>query len=139
MARERIIERERRWARLVGVVALGETVLMFAPFLAQVQIPAEDTTSAQFHAFDSHRGAIATFSLLAAFGFLFMIGPLLYLFRAAQARSPRVRAAMVGFVFIGPVLMAGQAIVNWVAVLEIPSDFVEQGPLVQKAVPPFRR
>ncbi|MEK6326405.1 MAG: hypothetical protein AABM66_02615 [Actinomycetota bacterium] len=137
MGRERIIERERRWAPPAGVVALGATVLIVASFLAQVQIPAEDTTSAQFHAFDSHRGAIATFSLLAAFGFLFMIGPLLYLFRAAQARSPRVRAAMVGFVFIGPVLMAGQAIVNWVAVSEISSDFVEQGPLVREQYPRF--
>ena len=61
------------------------------------------------------------------------IGPLLYLFRAAQARNPRVRAAMVGFVFIGPVLMAGQAIANWVAVTQISSDFVEQEP------PPRRR
>ena len=69
--------------------------------------------------------------MLAAFGFLFTIGPLLYLFRAAQARSPRVRAAMVGFVFIGPVLMAGQAIVNWVAVSQISSDFVEQEPGIQ--------
>ncbi len=39
---------------------------------------------------------------------------------------------MVGFVFIGPVLMAGQIIVNWVAVTQISSDFVEQAPLVQE-------
>lgn len=104
---------------------------MVASFLARLQIPVEDTTSAQFEAFDSNSGAIATFSLLAAAAFLLFIGPLLYLFRAAQARNPRVRAAMVGFVFIGPVLMAGQAIVNWVAVTQISSDFVEQAPLVQ--------
>ena len=69
-----------------------------------------------------------------------MIGPLLYLFRAAQARNPRVRAAMVGFVFIGPVLMAGQTIVNWVAVSQISSDFVEQALGIRNDVPPaFRR
>ena len=104
---------------------------MVASFLARLQIPVEDTTSAQFEAFDSNSGAIAAFSLLAAAAFLLIIGPLLYLFRAAQARNPRVRAAMVGFVFIGPVLMAGQSIVNWVAVTQISSDFVEQAPLVQ--------
>ena len=107
-------------------MAVAVTVLLVASFLAQLQVPREDTTAAQFEAYDSHGGAIAAFSILAALAFPLMIGPLLYLFRAAQARNPRVRAAMVGFVFIGPLLMGGQAIANWVAVTEISSDFVEQ-------------
>jgi hypothetical protein len=131
LGRERIIERERRWASPVAIMAVVATVFMVASFLARVQIPVEDTTSAQFQAFDSHGGAIAAFSLLAAAAFLLWIGPLLYLFRAAEARNPRVRAVMVGFVFIGPVLMASQTIVNWVAVSQISSDFVEQEPLIE--------
>jgi hypothetical protein len=126
LGRERIIERERRWASPTAVMAVAVTVLLVASFLAQLQVPREDTTAAQFEAYDSHGGAIAAFSILAALAFPLMIGPLLYLFRAAQARNPRVRAAMVGFVFIGPLLMGGQAIANWVAVTEISSDFVEQ-------------
>jgi hypothetical protein len=131
LGRERIIERERRWARPAAVMAVAATVLMAASFLARLQIPVEDTTSAQFRAFESHGGAIAAFSLLAAAAFLLIIGPLLYLFRAAQARNPRVRAVMVGFVFIGPALMAGQTIASWVAVSQISSDFVEQAPGLQ--------
>ena len=38
---------------------------------------------------------------------------------------------MVGFVFIGPILMASQTIVNWVAVTQISSDFVKQEPLIE--------
>jgi hypothetical protein len=132
LGRERIIERERRWARPTAVMAVVATVLMVASFLARVQIPVEDTTSAQFRAFDSHGGAIAAFSLLAAAAFLLLIGPLLYLFRAAEARNPRVRAVMVGFVFIGPALMASQTIANWVAVSQISADFVEQAPGLQE-------
>ena len=112
-------------------MAVLATVSMAASFLARVQIPVEDTTSAQFRAFESHGGGIAAFSLLAAAAFLLFTGPLLYLFRAAQARNPRVRAAMVGFVFIGPALMASQTIVNWVAVSQISSDFVNQAPGLQ--------
>lgn len=118
-------------------MAVAVAVLMVASFLARVQVPVEDTTAEQFRAFDSNRGAIAAFSFLAAPAFLLMIAPLLYLFRAAEARNPRVRAAMVGFVFIGPVLIASQTIVNWVAVTQISSDFVEQEPLIQD-VPPNR-
>jgi hypothetical protein len=131
LGRERIIERERRWASPAALMAVAAALLMVASFLAQVQVPREDTTAAQFVAYDSHGGAIAAFSILAALAFLLIIGPLLYLFRAAQARSPRVRAAMVGFVFIGPFLMASQSIVNWVAVTQISSDFVEQEPLIE--------
>jgi hypothetical protein len=131
LGRERIIERERRWARPAAVMAVLATVSMAASFLARLQIPVEDTTSAQFRAFESHGGAIAAFSLLAAVAFLLFSGPLLYLFRAAQARNTRVRAVMVGFVFIGPALMASQTIVNWVAVSQISSDFVEQAPGLQ--------
>ncbi len=131
MGRERIIERERRWAGPAAIMAVVATLFMVASFLARVRIPVEDTTSAQFQAFDSHGGNIAAFSLLAAAAFLLWIGPLLYLFRAAEARNPRVRAVMVGFVFIGPILMASQTIVNWVAVTQISSDFVKQEPLIE--------
>ena len=34
-----------------------------------------------------------------------LIGPLLYLFRAAEARSPRVRGQLVGVVILGPLLL----------------------------------
>jgi hypothetical protein len=135
LGRERIIERERRWARPAAITAVAAAALMVASFLVRLQIPVEDTTSAQFEAFDENGGTIAAFSFLAAPAFLLMIGPLLYLFHAAQARNPRVRAAMVGFVFIGPVLLATQTIVNWAAVTQIASDFVEQEPLVRDEQP----
>ena len=40
---------------------------------------------------------------------MLLVGPLLYLFRAARARNPRVQPLMVGFVFIGPILLAAAA------------------------------
>ncbi len=115
-------------------MAVGATASMAASFLVRiVQIPVEDTTSAQFRAFESHAGAIAAFSLLAAAAFLLIIGPLLYLFRAAQARNPRVRAAMVGFVLHrpGPDRRPDHRRAG-VAVSQISSDFVEQEPGLQE-------
>jgi hypothetical protein len=52
--------------------------------------------------------------------------PLLYLFRAAQARSERVNGAMVGFAFIGPILLGVQGILAWFAQTQVASDFVAQ-------------
>jgi hypothetical protein len=137
LSREQIIERERRWALPAAIAALVATALMVASFVARLQVPIEDAMSAQLRAFDAHSGAVATFSVLAAAAFALFSAPLLYLFRAAQARNPRVQRTLVAFCFIGPVLMGAQAIVNWVAVSQISSDFVEQAPNLQSE--PYQR
>jgi hypothetical protein len=63
-----------------------------------------------------------------AIGLALLTIPLLYLFRAAQARSDAVRAPLIGFVFIGPLLFAIQTIVGYVASQDIASQFVDQAP-----------
>jgi hypothetical protein len=65
-------------------------------------------------------------SIVRAIAFLLLPLPILYLFRAAQARNPRVRASMVGFVFIGPILFATQGVVSAVGENQAASDFVKQ-------------
>jgi hypothetical protein len=125
------MERERRWGRPAGLVALLALALIVASFLARAQIPAHDAAAAQLPEFDSHSGALAAFSILAAIGFSILSVPLLYLFRAAQARSPRVQSALVAFCFIGPVLYGAQFVVNWIAISGVASDFVAQQPGVE--------
>jgi hypothetical protein len=49
---------------------------------------------------------------------------LLYLFRAAEARNPRVQSTLVAFVFIGPILFAAQGVVQAVGAGQAASDFV---------------
>jgi hypothetical protein len=112
-------------------MALLALALIVASFLARAQIPAHDAAAAQLPEFDSHSGALAAFSILAAIGFSILSVPLLYLFRAAQARSPRVQSALVAFCFIGPVLYGAQFVVNWVAISDVASDFVAQQPGVE--------
>ena len=125
------MERERRWGRPAGLVALLALALIVASFLARAQIPAHDAAAAQLPEFDSHSGALAAFSILAAIGFSILSVPLLFLFRAAQARSPRVQSALVAFCFIGPVLYGAQFMVNWIAISNVASDFVAQQPDVE--------
>ena len=56
-----------------------------------------------------------------------MAFPLYYLFRAAQARSERVRSEMVAFAFIGPAILAVQGIIAWAASRGISTDFINAG------------
>jgi hypothetical protein len=55
---------------------------------------------------DEHASAVTLSSLLQALGFGLFAVPLFYLFRAAQARSDRVRGQLVGLVVIAPLFLA---------------------------------
>jgi hypothetical protein len=126
LGRERIIERERRWARPTAFAAVGATALIVVGLIFRASVPTEDQTADQLQAFHDHAGALAVSSVLTGIGFLLWTIPLLYLFRAAQARNPRVQGALVAFCFIGPVLFGLQGVVNGLAISNVASDFVQR-------------
>ena len=126
MGRERIIERERRWARPTAIAAVAATALIVIGLIFRASVPSEDQTADQLQAFHDHAGALAVSSVLTGIGFLLWTIPLLYLFRAAQARNPRVQGALVAFCFIGPVLFGLQGVVNGLAISNVASDFVQR-------------
>ena len=55
-----------------------------------------------------------------------MAVPLVYLFRAAQARTERVNRLFIGLVVLGPVVLAVQGMITWSAQTDVASQFVEQ-------------
>jgi hypothetical protein len=130
LGRERIIERERRWARPTAVMAVVPVVLYAASVLidqgANLYSGASDAE--QLRSLHDHSGAILLSSILRAIGFLMLPVPLVYLFRAAQARNPRVQGALVGFVLLGPILFAAQGIVQGAAANRVSADFVDPPP-----------
>jgi hypothetical protein len=119
---ERIIERERRWAGPAAITTLIALVLLVIGVIQRASIPSEDHTRAQLLAFHDHSGALVASSVLTGAAFFLLTIPLLYLFRAAQARNPRVQRALVAFCFIGPVLIGAQSIVNGLALSNVASD-----------------
>lgn len=87
-----------------------------------------DSTAQQITSLDEHSSSLLLTSVVRALAFVALIGPLLYLFKAAQARSPRVRPSMVGFVFLGPILFAAAGIVQGIGVTNAASDYVQLPP-----------
>ncbi len=134
MSRQQIIERERRWALPAALAAFGAAVLSIVSL--PVQQGAFDGTGAaeQLRSVNEHANSVVLASVLTAVGLLLLIGPLLYLFAAAKVRSPAVRGAFVGFIFLGPILFAAQYIGSGLATKSLASDFVaEQGELTSAA------
>ena len=79
-----------------------------------------------------HAGAIVSASVVRAIAFLLLPIPLIYLFRAAQARNPRVQAAMIAFVVLGPLLFAAQSVAQGVGARQAASDFVKLGSMSRR-------
>ncbi len=127
MSAQRIIERERRWAAPAALAAVLTFALYLASFIIDrtADLYAGSSDARQLESLHDHAGTILFSSVVRAAAFLLLPLPILYLFRAAQARNPRVQAAMVGFIFIGPILFAAQGVIQAAGAGQAASDFVD--------------
>jgi hypothetical protein len=140
VGRERIIERERRWAVPAAIVALAPLVLyIISVFIVQsAGIEGGSSEADQLASLHDHEGAVLISSIVRGIGFALLVIPMLYLFLATMARSPRVRAAMIGFVFIGPLLFGAQGIIQAIGAGQAASDFVNMPPEPTRTYPQFQ-
>lgn len=126
-------ERRGRWAALCAFATVALYVL--SVILEQSSgLQTSGPDSEQVRSFHDHAGALLLSTIVRSVGFLLLCVPLLYLFQAARARSERVRPEMVGFVFIGPILLAAQGFVSWAASKQIGDDFVAMAAATERPV-----
>ena len=128
MNRQQVLQREREYATAAGVAAIAAAPLYIVSSYLRGTSPVVDFSLAteQFRVAEGESGELLISAVLGALAVLVLVVPLLYLFRAAQARSERVSGAMVGFVFLGPVLLAAALVLSALAQRQIAADFVAQ-------------
>ena len=125
MSRAAILAWERRWARPVGVVTLISILLVIAAIVvAKAGVGGGDGESEILRNVQAHRGEELLSSILQAIGIGLLAAPLYYLFRAASARSDRMRGQLVGVVVAAPLFLAVAAVLSGVSTLHAASDFV---------------
>jgi hypothetical protein len=126
MNRQQILEREQRGAQLAGYTAIAAAPLYIISLfsLRGTGVPLTGLATEQLRAVDEVSGQVILAGVLSALALALCTVPLYYLFRAAQARSTRVNPAMIGFVFIGPLLLAVQTLIKAIAQVQLASDFV---------------
>lgn len=128
MNREQILDREQRGAKLAGFAAIAAAPLYIISVVLDQSgsVPLTGIETERYRAIDAAATDLLFSVILRSIAFALLLFPLLYLFRAAQARSARVSAPMVGFVFIGPILLAAQGVFAWIAQTQVGADFVAQ-------------
>jgi hypothetical protein len=99
-----VAEEERR-APAAGVAALVGAVAVFAGFVLLRSALGGGTNFEGLEDAHAESSKIWLAGVATALGYFVLTGPLLLLFRAAQARSENVRNQFVGLVVMGPILL----------------------------------
>ncbi len=120
--RSQILEWESKWSVPAGIATFAAVALIIAAAFVIASVSgsgeAELLTAAKENASD-----VTVSSILEALGFLLLVAPLYFLFRAAASRSERVRRQLVGLVIIAPLFFAASAIINAAATNEAADQF----------------
>ncbi len=128
MSKQQIVDREAKWA---PYAAAGGILAVIGFIVSQVlgSSVAEGATSTlpvALRQIDANSGLVLISGLIGGLGLLALMAPLLYLFRAAQARSPRVNGGLVGLAVLGPLLYAVQYILIGIGRIQVAHDYVSQ-------------
>lgn len=120
-----ILAWEERWSRPVALATFASILLIIAAIAVASQgVGSGSGESELLRNVDAHRSAQMLSSILQALGVGLLAVPLYYLFRAAKARSEKMRGQLVGVVIAAPLFLAVLAILGGISTLHAASDFV---------------
>jgi hypothetical protein len=121
-SRAELRAREERWALPVALATLLSVILIV---LAQIVSGVSGDGAAEvLRSVDENSGSVLLSGLLQGAAFVLLTLPLVYLFRAARARSERVRSQLIGLVVAGPLFLGLAAGLTTAAQLEAADEFV---------------
>jgi hypothetical protein len=122
MTQAETLEQESRWALPVAVATLIAVALILGVrFVSSVS---GDGTAEVLRSIDENGGSVTTTGLMQAVAFALLVFPLVYLFRAARARSPQVRSQLIGLVVAAPLFLAFSSGFAIVAQQDAADEFV---------------
>jgi hypothetical protein len=124
ISKEQVLERERRWALIVGIASVAAVALILASFGASSSgVRTAAGVADRLLEVDSDRSTLIIASIVQALGWFMLAIPLVYLFQAASARAPQVRRGLIGLVIIAPIFLGLGGLLSTVSVLDAATEF----------------
>jgi len=102
---------ESRWSLPTGLITLVAVAMLVASAIVIGQVSG-DGEAELLRSANEHASAVTLSSLLQAIGFVLLVAPLYFLFRATAARSNKVRYQLVGLVVAAPLFFAVSSVLN---------------------------
>ncbi len=122
MRKEAALEWESRWALPVAMATFAAVVLVIASFFVSGVSGSGDAEV--LRSVDENSGSALFSGLIRAVGLGLLAFPLVYLFRAARARSERVRTQLIGLIVAAPLFLGLASGFQVVAQQEAADEFV---------------
>jgi len=121
--RAEILEWEGRWSLPAGLATLVGVALVIASAFAIGGVSGDGDAELLRSAHD-HSSSVLLAGVLQAGGFVLLVAPLVFLFKAAAARSDRMRYQLIGLVIAAPLFLSASAVLNAVATDEAATEFI---------------
>jgi hypothetical protein len=112
---------ESRWAVPVAIASILGVVLLVVSGFVKVS---GDGQAELLRAANDDSGSVLLSGLMQTLAFALLALPLVYLFRAVQARSDRVRSGLIGLVVVAPLFLAVSSGLSIGATNEAADEFV---------------
>jgi len=120
-SRAEIRAREQRWRVPVGLASIVAVIFLIASRPLNVSGDGEADFLREAHA---HGGSVLLSGLMQTVAFLLLALPLVFLFRAVQARSDRVRPQLIGLIVAAPLFLAASSAIAIGITSEAADSFV---------------
>jgi hypothetical protein len=120
-----VLDRERRWALPAAIASLVGVVFVFAALVVIQTAIGGGTNYEGLRAVHDKTFSVGLAGVLNALGFALLLAPLLYLFRAVEGRSERVRGGLVGLIVAAPLLLGISGALLTVGTNQAATHFVD--------------
>lgn len=112
-----------------GIASVAGVALILATFgESAAAIRASEGLADSLRDVHADSGPLVIASVVQALGWILLAVPLVVLFRAASARSTRMRTGLIGVVIVGPLFLAVGSVLGALSVTEAADNFTQDGP-----------
>lgn len=125
--KQQILEREQRWRMIAGIAAVAGVALIIASFGdSAAAVRGGEGAAQRLTDIQDAQGKLIAAGVIQFIGWSLLAFPLGFLFKAAAARSTRIRSTLIGVVIAAPLLIGAGGLIGVASVIQASDDFVKQ-------------
>jgi len=124
ISKTQILAREKKWTLLAGIASVAGVALILVTFGdSSAAVRAGSGLAEKLRDVDGDRSGLMVSSIGQMVGWFLLAVPLFFMFKAAAARAPQVRSALIGVMIVAPVLIGIGSVLSAASVLQAATDF----------------